>query len=63
MTQDIQNKSDLPKMSKLVQRALAFAGLQRLEQLTKISEAEIKLLHAIDPMRSLSYSAPSTQRD
>ena len=44
-----QPKSDLPKLSQPAQRALAGAGYTRLEQLTKVSEAEIKRLHGIGP--------------
>ena len=49
MTQDNQNTSDLPKLSKPAHRALASVGIQRLEQLTKFSEAEIKQLHGVGP--------------
>jgi DNA-directed RNA polymerase alpha subunit len=43
-------ESDLPmKLSKPAERALAAAGIQRLAQLTKFSEAEIKKLHGIGP--------------
>ena len=42
--------SDLPpKLSQPAQRALAGAGIQRLAQLAKHSEAEIKHLHGIGP--------------
>jgi hypothetical protein len=41
--------SDFPKLAKPAQRALANAGIQRLEQLTKFSEAEVKKLHGIGP--------------
>jgi hypothetical protein len=45
-----QQESDLPiKLAKPAQRALAGAGVQRLEQLTKLSEAEVKQLHGIGP--------------
>lgn len=44
-----QQESDLPKLAAPAQRALAAAGIQRLEQLTKFSEAEIKQLHGIGP--------------
>ncbi len=36
-------------LAKPAQRALAAAGIQRLEQLTKISESELKQLHGIGP--------------
>ena len=42
-------ESDLPKLAQPAQRALAAAGIQRLEQLTKFSEAEIKQLHGMGP--------------
>lgn len=45
-----QQESNLPvKLSQPAQRALAGAGIQRLEQLTSFSEAEIKQLHGIGP--------------
>jgi len=43
-------ESDLPAgLAKPAQRALAGAGYVRLEQLTKISEAEIRRLHGMGP--------------
>ena len=43
-------KSDLPAgLAAPVQRALAGDGIQSLEQLSEISEAEIKSLHGIGP--------------
>ena len=45
-----QPESNLPKgLSAPAQRALAGAGLWRLEQLSEISEAELKRLHGIGP--------------
>ena len=44
-----QPESDLPKLSQPAHRALAGAGYTRLEQFTKVSEAEIKRLHGIGP--------------
>ena len=42
--------TDLPeKLGQPASRALAGAGIQRLEQLTQFSEAEIKHLHGIGP--------------
>ena len=41
--------SDLPALAAPAQRALAGAGIQNLQQLTKFSEAEIKQLHGIGP--------------
>ena len=42
-----RQESDLPKRAQPSQRALTGAGIRRLEQLTKFSEAEIKQLHGI----------------
>jgi hypothetical protein len=43
-------ESDLPlKLAQPALRALAGAGIRRLEQLTGFSEAEIKQLHGIGP--------------
>ncbi len=45
-----QQKSDLPiELAKPAQRALYEAGYLRLEQLTKVSETELKQLHGIGP--------------
>jgi len=45
-----QQESDLPKeLAQPARRALAAAGIQRLEQLTKLSEVEVKQLHGIGP--------------
>lgn len=44
-----QPESDLPKeLARPARRALA-AGIQRLKQLAKLSEGEIKQLHGIGP--------------
>ena len=48
--QSDQQESDFPiKLAKPAQRALAEAGYKRLEQLTQVSEAEIKQLHGMGP--------------
>ena len=47
--QNHQPESDLPKLAAPAQRALAGAGIQRLQQLIKFSEGEIKQLHGIGP--------------
>jgi DNA repair protein RadC len=48
--QRAQQESDLPKeLAQPARRALAAAGIQRLNQLTKLSEGEIKQLHGIGP--------------
>src|SRR5215216_882385 len=45
-----QQESDLPaRPAQPAQRALAGAGIQRLDQLTKFTEEEIKQLHGIGP--------------
>jgi hypothetical protein len=45
-----QQESDLPKeLAAPARRALAGAGIRRLEELTKISEAEVERLHGIGP--------------
>ena len=45
-----QQESDLPiELAKPAQRALYEAGYLRLEQLTRLSESEIKQLHGIGP--------------
>ena len=42
--------SDLPvKLAKPAQRALAVAGYRRLEQLTEVSETQLKQLQGIGP--------------
>ena len=45
-----QQESDLPNgLSAPARRALDGAGYWRLEQLSKVSEAEVKRLHGIGP--------------
>ncbi len=44
-----QQQNDFPKLSQPAQRALAGAGYSRLEQLTKVTEAEIAALHGVGP--------------
>jgi DNA-directed RNA polymerase alpha subunit len=45
-----QEQSDLPAgLARPAQRALQGAGYVRLEQLTRVSEAELKKLHGIGP--------------
>ncbi|MBD2872327.1 helix-hairpin-helix domain-containing protein [Paenibacillus arenilitoris] len=41
--------SDLPKISRPATQALAEAGIYRLEQLTKVMEADILKLHGMGP--------------
>ncbi len=45
-----QQEGDLPaKLAAPARRALAGAGISRLEQLTRLSESEISHLHGIGP--------------
>jgi len=45
-----QQESDLPiELAAPARRALVGAGYLRLEQLTRLSEAEVKQLHGIGP--------------
>lgn len=45
-----EQESDFPTgLAAPARRALAGAGYQRLEQLTQVSEAEIKRLHGMGP--------------
>ncbi|HLO16438.1 MAG TPA: hypothetical protein VK206_16520 [Anaerolineales bacterium] len=44
-----QQHVDFPKLAAPAQRALAAAGVQSLEQLTKFSEEEVKQWHGIGP--------------
>jgi hypothetical protein len=44
-----RQESDLPKISQPARRALAGMGIERLEQLTEFSEAEIEHLHGMGP--------------
>ena len=50
-------ESDLPKLSAPAQRALASVGIQRLDQLTKFKESEIKKLHGLGPSTIKSLHA------
>ena len=47
-TSSLQN-TDFPKLAQPAQRALAGAGYSRLEQLTQITETDLKKLHGIGP--------------
>ncbi len=50
MEQHDEQESDLPdELSQPARRALVGAGYLRLEQLTEISEAEVKQLHGMGP--------------
>ncbi len=50
-----QQESDLPiGLSAPAQRALVGAGYVRLEQLTRVSEAELKKLHGVGPKKNES---------
>ena len=40
---------DLPRLAAPARRALAAAGYSRLEQLTRVREADLKKLHGIGP--------------
>lgn len=44
-----QTQTDLPKLAAPAQRALAAAGVTRLAQLARFSEAEVKAWHGIGP--------------
>ncbi len=44
-----QPATDLPRLAQPAQRALAAAGIQQLEQLSKFGEGEISKLHGIGP--------------
>ena len=50
-------ESDLPKLSAPAQRALASIGIQRLDQLTKYKESDIKKLHGLGPSTIKSLHA------
>jgi hypothetical protein len=56
-------ESDLPiELAKPVQRALHAAGYLRLEQLTKVSETELKQLrHALEAL-GLSFADEKTRK-
>jgi uncharacterized protein YdhG (YjbR/CyaY superfamily) len=49
MKQDIQNNNDFPKIGAPATRALEAAGYSRLEQLTKVTEADLGQLHGMGP--------------
>lgn len=50
MTKEKQQETDLPSgLAAPAQRALAAAGITRLEQLSQISEADLLKLHGIGP--------------
>jgi predicted Fe-Mo cluster-binding NifX family protein len=43
------DESDLPKLSAPARRALAGAGISRLEQLTRMTDADVAALHGMGP--------------
>jgi hypothetical protein len=47
--EDGPGESDLPNIGAPAHRALASAGYQRLEQLTRVREAELLRLHGVGP--------------
>lgn len=49
MKPDKQNNNDFPKIGSPATRALEAAGYSRLEQLTKVTEAEVSQLHGMGP--------------
>jgi uncharacterized protein YdhG (YjbR/CyaY superfamily) len=49
MKHDNQNNNDFPKIGAPATRALEAAGYSRLEQLTKVTEAEMAQLHGMGP--------------
>jgi len=49
MSRPSRPESDLPKLAAPARRALDAAGISRLEQLAKFSEADIAQLHGIGP--------------
>jgi hypothetical protein len=50
INQSDERESDLPvELAEPARRALVGVGLRRLEQLTKVSEAEVKQLHGVGP--------------
>jgi len=70
-----ESESDLPTgLSKPAQRALAGAGYERLEQLAKLSAADVKRLHGMGPKaleqlrralaaKGLSFAAGTAEKD
>jgi hypothetical protein len=55
----VQQESDLPiELAAPAKRALVGAGYLRLEQLTRISEADLKQLHGVGPkaLRQLRHA-------
>ena len=44
-----QPDSDLPRLAAPARRALTVAGIHRLDQLSQLSEEEIRQLHGIGP--------------
>ena len=47
--QETNQITNFPKLAQPAQRALAGAGYSRLEQLTHVTETELKQLHGIGP--------------
>jgi DNA-directed RNA polymerase alpha subunit len=69
-----QPESDFPKLAAPAQRALTQAAYSRLEQLTRVSDAELKKLHGMGPKaldtlrralqdKGLSFATDNSQKD
>lgn len=46
---EMRNDDEFPQLSAPARRALTAAGYVRLEQLTQVSESEVKELHGMGP--------------
>jgi len=56
-------ESDFPAgLAKPAQRALASAGYTRLDQLTKVTEAELRALHGMGPKAIVQLREALAQR-
>lgn len=66
MTKQIDRTSapanDLPKLAAPARRALAAAGITYLEQLTRVSEAELAQLHGMGPNAIRTLQIAMTER-
>jgi DNA-directed RNA polymerase alpha subunit len=49
MPQNLESTHDFPKIGAPAKRALANAGYKRLEDLTRVTEADVSKLHGMGP--------------
>jgi DNA repair protein RadC len=57
-----EDETGFPKLSAPARRALSGAGLTHLDQLTEVSESDLKALHGIGPTAMAALRAALDER-